>query len=306
MQTQNSNKQVPLLVGIGELLWYLLPGGRRLGGAPANFAYHAAQQGAEAYAISAIGDDTEGLDILSEIKNKQMSTEYLAIVQGQSTGTVTVELNDGFPAYIIHAPVAWDFIPFEDRIAALARKADAVCFGTLAQRGEVSAATIRRFIAHTRPDCLKIFDVNLRQHFFNREVIELSLKQCNLLKISDEELPVVAELLGLHGNAEKSISQLLQRYNLKYVVLTKGVKGSEFSDENAYITVPAFKFGPKIDTVGCGDSFTAVLATGLLIGLAPADAMRHASMIAGIVCASAGAMPEIPEELKIRCHPLEV
>lgn len=292
--------KTPIVVGIGEVLWDLLPKGRRLGGAPANFAYHASMQGAEAYAVSAIGDDTDGCDILAELRCKGQSTEYIATLPQRSTGTVTVELVNGIPNYTIHAPVAWDFIPFSAQLERLAQKADAVCFGTLAQRGDVSAATIRSFLSHTRPDCLKIFDVNLRQKFYSAELVDSSLRQCTMLKISDEELPVVAELLGFEeGGDETVISALMCRYGLKYAVLTRGGDGSVFSDGQTFTAVSACDFGPKVDTVGCGDSFTAALTVGLLFGLAPEKAMLHASKIAGLVCASPGAMPEIPEELRI-------
>lgn len=295
----NKINNVPVVVGIGEVLWDLLPEGRRLGGAPANFAYHAAMQGVEAYAVSAVGDDVNGRELLVELRGKKLSTEYIAELPLQSTGTVTVKLDDGMPSYIIHAPVAWDFIYWNDQLERLARQADAVCFGTLAQRGNVSAKTIRRFLDHTRPDCLKVFDVNLRQTFFSKDVIEASLRQCNLLKVSDEELPVVTELLGMYGADEVVISELTRRYNLKYVVLTRGKDGSVFYDGKNVIAIPAYDYGPKVDTVGCGDSFTATLTAGLLFGLIPEAVMRHASKIAGLVCASAGAMPEIPDELKL-------
>ncbi len=291
--------KIPTVVGIGEVLWDLLPEGRRIGGAPANFAFHAAMQGAEACSVSAIGDDPDGRDIIAELRNKGQSTEYIATLPQRKTGTVTVELANGMPSYTIHAPAAWDFIPFSAHLKRLAPEADAVCFGTLAQRGDVSAATIRCFLSHTRSDCLKIFDVNLRQKFYSAELVDSSLRQCNLLKISDEELPVVAELLCFDGSDESVISALMCRYGLKYTVLTRGGDGSVFSDGRTFTAFPACNFGPKVDTVGCGDSFTAVLTAGLLFGLPPEKAMRHASRIAGLVCASQGAMPEIPDKLRI-------
>ena len=291
--------RIPVIIGIGEALWDLLPEGRRLGGAPANFAYHAAIQGAEAYAVSAIGDDLDGHDILSELMDKKLSPEYIATLPEQHTGTVTIKLNDGIPSYTIHAPVAWDFIPFTNKLAMLAAKADAVCFGTLAQRENVSADTIRRFLAHTRSGCLKVFDINLRQKFYSAELIDASLRQCDLLKISDEELPVAADLLGLDGSDESIISGLMRRYSMKYIVLTRGKDGSVFFDGNVFLKIPAYGSGPIVDTVGCGDAFTATLTAGLLLGLVPADAMHHASRIAGLVCAKPGAMPEIPDEFRI-------
>ena len=295
--------QKPVVVGIGELLWDLLPGGRRLGGAPANFAYHAAAQGMNAYAVSAVGDDQAGRDIFVELRSKALATDYVACLPEPKTGTVTVALANGIPAYTIHAPVAWDFIPFSESLAQLAAQADAVCFGTLAQRHEISAATIRRFLSLTRPDCLKVFDVNLRQQFFSAQRIEASLEQCDLLKISDEELPVVASLLKISGDDRGILLDLLRRYHLRQVVLTKGKDGSLFSDGQRFLEIPAFAFGPTIDTVGCGDAFTATLTAGLLSGQAPETAMRQASRVAGLVCANAGAMPEIPEDFRFSSPP---
>ena len=179
----------------------------------------------------------------------------------------------------------------------------AVCFGTLAQRHEVSAATIRRFLSLARPDCLKVFDVNLRQHFFSARLIEASLGQCDLLKISDEELPVVASLLKISGDERGILLELLRRYNLRQVVLTKGKDGSLFCDGQTFLEIPAFTFGPTLDTVGCGDAFTATLTAGLLSGRAPEIAMRQASRVAGLVCANSGAMPEIPENFRFSSPP---
>ncbi len=291
-------KGMPLIVTIGEILWDLLPTGRCLGGAPGNFAYHATQQGARAYTVSAVGNDQEGKDIISTLEDKGLSTDYLATVQNYPTGSVSVELEDGIPNYNIHAPVAWDYIPFEDKLIELANKADAVCFGTLAQRSEISSATIKRFLANTRSDCLKVFDVNLRQNFFNYEILTTSLSECDLLKISDEELPVIASLLDLSGSKESMIVELTKCHGFKSLVFTQGKDGSIFYDGENFISISAHEYGPMVDTVGCGDSFTATLTVGLLWGITPGKAMRHASKIAGLVCASNGAMPKIPENMK--------
>lgn len=292
----------PVVVGIGEVLWDLLPEGRRLGGAPANFAFHAQQQGTTAFAVSAVGDDYDGQAIIDELVSRGLATEYIAMVSAYSTGTVSVELSDGIPSYKIHAPVAWDFIPWGEHLKTLAGLADAVCFGTLAQRNESSSATIQRFLTHTRPDCLKVFDVNLRQNFYNPELIETSLKLCDLLKISDEELPKVADLFGLNGTEDSIAAELLKMYNLIYLVLTKGKDGGILYYKDKVERVPAYDYGPRVDTVGCGDSFTSALTVGLLLGLPAEEAMTHASRIAGLVCASHGAMPDIPHEYRLVMH----
>ncbi len=293
------NVETPLVVTIGEVLWDLLPDGRRLGGAPANFAYHAKQQGIEAFVISAVGDDIDGQAVFDEIASRNLSTRYLATVPEYHTGTVGVELADGIPSYIINAPVAWDFIPWSAQLKQLAQQADAVCFGTLAQRKTISGTTIKRFLKHTRSSCLKVFDINLRNDFYSKDIIKSSLELCDMLKISDEELPVVADIFGLTGNDDSIAAELLRLHHLKYLVLTKGKKGSTLYCGTRIIHVPAYDYGPVIDTVGCGDSFTAALTAGLLLELSPETAMFHASKLAGFVCASSGAMPKIPTEMKI-------
>lgn len=292
-------KRKPIVVGIGEVLWDLLPNTRRLGGAPANFAYHAGQQGAAACAVSAIGRDSDGEAIIAEFRQRGLDTDYLLKVNDAPTGTVCVELSNGIPSYQIHAPVAWDFIPWSESQEALAQKADAVCFGSLAQRGGVSRETIRRFLACTPPACLKVFDVNLRQNFHSPELIESSLAQCNMLKVSDEELPVLAEIFALGGDDDAVASKLIKRCKLRALVLTRGGNGATFYDGKTVVRVPATDLGPQVDTVGCGDAFTATLTAGLLQGLSSEAAMTHASRIAGLVCASSGAMPGIPAELKL-------
>ena len=290
------NKKL-LVVSIGEILWDFLPEGRRLGGAPANFAYHAAVQGMNACAVSAVGNDQAGQDILSALKSKKLRTEYVYTLPEHPTGTVTVELAGGIPSYTIHEQAAWDYIPFTDELAQLAKQADAVCFGTLAQRNAVSAATIRDFLNSTRPDCLKVCDVNLRGNFFSAELIDASLRHCDLLKISDEELPAAAELLGMTCSSKAFISGLTERYNLKYAVLTKGKDGSIFYDGNEFREFPVYNYGAVVDTVGCGDSFCAVFLAGLLSCRLPEEAMLNAAKVAGFVASRSGALPEIPESL---------
>jgi fructokinase len=289
-----------IVVGIGEVLWDILPEGKRIGGAPANFAYHAAQQGVTSYVVSAIGNDPDGKGIINELKNSGLSVEYLEKNSDFPTGTVSVELKDGIPSYVIHEPVAWDYIPWNSSLEELAHKTDAVCFGTLAQRNDTSANTIQAFLKHTRSDCFKVFDINLRQDFYCPELIESSLNLCDLLKLSDEELPIIANMLGLQGDDNELATALMKRFELKYMVLSKGKDGACFYDRAQTISSPSFDYGPKVDTVGCGDSFTAVLTVGLLEGLDPVVAMNYSSRIAGLVCSSAGAMPEIPDSLKIQ------
>jgi fructokinase len=183
------NRAVPVAVGLGEILWDLLPTGRQLGGAPANVGWHLKQLGAAAFVVSSVGTDALGTDICAYMDRYGLTKEYLSIDDKHPTGTVEVKLDKGLPSYIIHENAAWDYIPWTSKLAQLARDCDAVCFGTLAQRGQ-SRDTIQKFLTLTRNDCLRIFDINLRQSYYTKELILASLSRANVLKINDEELRV--------------------------------------------------------------------------------------------------------------------
>ena len=216
-----SSRKRPLVVGLGEVLWDLLPSGKQLGGAPANFAYHARILGAEAYVASSVGNDADGREILAELDRLGLDRHAVSIDPAHPTGTVSVELDSqGKPAYIIHKDVAWDHIALTPHALALARRADVVCFGTLAQRCLQSRATIAAFLAATRESCLRIFDINLRQHFYNEQIVMAGLRAADVLKLNDEELPIVARLLGIHGGEERQLRTLLISYGLRSVALT--------------------------------------------------------------------------------------
>lgn len=189
-----------IVAGLGEVLWDLLPDGKQLGGAPANFAYHAKALGAEAWVVSRVGDDGLGREIVARMDGLKLKRECLTVDPEHATGTVSVELDGaGLPKYMIHENVAWDFIPVTDELLDLARRADAVCYGTLGQRGRVSREAIRAFLGTTREDCLRVFDINLRQHFFDREILDWTLRKSTVVKFNDEELPVVAATVGLEA-----------------------------------------------------------------------------------------------------------
>ena len=213
------------IVGIGEILWDMLPSGKALGGAPANFAYHAGRLGEEGWAVSAVGDDALGREILDLVKSKGLRN--LIAVTDKPTGTVQVELDDrGVPAYNIMEDVAWDNIPFTPEMEELAKRADAVCFGSLVQRMN-SRSSVMRFIRAMRPDALKVFDINLRQHYYSCEVLEESLMLADILKINDEEIRIVAGMLGLSDDAVTACRELIGNFGLRLVILTKGPEGSE-------------------------------------------------------------------------------
>ena len=277
-----------VIVGIGEILWDMLPGGKALGGAPANFAYHASRLGEEGWAVSAVGDDPLGAEIMEIVAEKRLN--HLIAVTDQPTGTVRVSLDaKGVPSYNITADVAWDNIPFTPEMEALAVRADAVCFGSLVQR-MASRDSVLRFLRATRPEALRVFDINLRQHYYSREVIDESLKLADILKINDEEIRIVADMFGLGDDDTAACRALIARYGLQLVILTKGADGSEVITEDESFPQKAGKV-KVVDTVGAGDSFTAAFVVAYLRGLSLSDAQRLANETAAYVCSCKGAMP---------------
>ena len=285
-----------IIVGIGEILWDVFPNGKVLGGAPANFAYHVSQFGFEGYAVSAIGNDELGAELVNCLSNKKL--KYLIETTPFTTGTVQVTLSgNGIPQYEICENVAWDNIPFTPAMEALARKTQTVCFGSLAQRSSVSRKTINRFLDCLPETALKIFDINLRQSFYTLELIEHALDRCNILKINDDEVLIVGQLFGWESKSELEIcNQLLHSCDLKMVVLTKGTQGSYVVTQ----TETSFKPTPLVevaDTVGAGDSFTAAFVSSLLGGQSISNAHQIAVDASAYVCTQHGAMPVLPESL---------
>ena len=287
------------IVGMGEALWDCLPEGRKIGGAPANFAYHVGQFGFESLAVSAIGDDELGREIVEKFNQRNLNFRLETVAY--PTGTVQVTLDDkGIPCYEIMENVAWDNIPYSSELESIARDCRAVCFGSLAQRSEVSRRTINRFLDEMPDDedTYKIFDINLRQHFYCKETVVNSLNKCNVLKINDEELVVVSEMFGLGGlSAEQVCRKILSEYNLKMLILTCGTNGSYvYTADNV-----SFQPTPKVevaDTVGAGDSFTGSFVASILKGKSISEAHKRAVEVSAFVCTQNGAMPRLPEELK--------
>ncbi len=283
------------VVGLGEVLWDVLPEGKKLGGAPANFAYHAGQFLGmnNTIAVSALGNDKLADETIEALKEHGLN-DLLPRVP-YPTGTVQVQLDEqGIPTYDIKENVAWDNIPFDDDIVEIARNCRAVCFGSLAQRNVVSRQTIQKFLDATPADCLKIFDINLRQQFYTQEVIRESLQRCNILKINDEELVLIGRMFGYPGlDIENKCWLILGKYNLDMLVLTCGTNGS-------YVFSPgqmSFQETPKVtvaDTVGAGDSFTGSFCAAILNGRPVAEAHKLAVEVSAYVCTQNGAMPVIP------------
>ena len=285
------------IVGLGEALWDVLPDGKKLGGAPANFAYHAAQFGLDTIAISALGEDKLAEETIDALKEHNLN--YLMPRVPYPTGTVQVTLTgDGIPTYDIKENVAWDNIPLTDEMLEVAKNARAVCFGSLAQRNVVSRENIHKFLDATPDDCVKIFDINLRQQFYSKEVIKESLKRCNILKINDEELVLIGRMFGYPGlDIENKCWLILGKYNLDMLVLTCGTNGS-------YVFTPgqmSFQETPKVevaDTVGAGDSFTGSFVGSILNGKPVPEAHKTAVQVSAFVCTQNGAMPVVPDRLK--------
>lgn len=286
-----------IVVGMGEALWDVLPEGKKIGGAPANFAYHVSQFGLPSCVVSAIGDDALGKEIIENFTSKGL--DQLIAEVPYPTGTVQVEIDQtGIPLYDIKENVAWDNIPYTEHLDALAKRTKAICFGSLAQRNVVSRETINHFL-DTMPkddDSLIVFDVNLRQGFYNKEILCKSMQNCNILKINDEELITVSRMFGYPGiDLQDKCWILLGKYNLKMLILTCGINGS-------YVFTPgnvSFQPTPKVevaDTVGAGDSFTAAFIASILKGKSVTEAHSIAVKTSAYVCTQKGAMPILPPE----------
>ena len=290
------NNTKDIVVGMGEALWDVLPEGKKIGGAPANFAYHVSQFGLPSCVVSAVGEDALGKEIVENFTSKGLN--QLIDEVPYPTGTVQVEIDPaGIPQYDIKENVAWDNIPYTDLLADLAGRTKAVCFGSLAQRNVVSRDTINSFL-DAMPDTdgtLKVFDVNLRQGFYTKEILCNSMKRCNILKINDEELVAVSRMFGYPGiDLQDKCWILLGKYNLRMLILTCGINGS-------YVFTPgnvSFQPTPKVevaDTVGAGDSFTAAFIASILKGKSVAEAHSLAVRTSAFVCTQKGAMPILPK-----------
>ncbi len=282
-----------VVIGIGEILWDLLPESKQLGGAPANFAYHAMALGAQSYIVSAVGCDDSGREILEHVLRVGLDPEYIAVDPKYPTGTVTVQVDaKGIPSFIIHEGVAWDNIVLTGSARNLAATADAVCFGTLAQRSKTSRRSILRLLELVPTDCLCIYDVNLRQSYYSKEIVLESLRRCNVLKLNDQELPVIAGLLSISGSESEILQRMIREYDLKLVALTLGEKGSRLACPGDVSFMDALKV-PVVDTVGAGDAFTAALTVGLLEQLPLRVIHENATRLAGFVCTQHGAIAEM-------------
>ena len=277
----------PIVIGIGEYLWDVLPTGKKAGGAPVNFAFHASQNGAEGWGISAVGDDELGKELLEVTKAHGIN--ILAPTVNYPTGTVNVTLVNGQPDYEICEGVAWDHIPLSYDAVELAQKASAISFGTLAQRSEESRRSTAELISLAPKDALIVYDINLRQHFYNKQVIEQSLRMSNILKINDEEIEVVKPMFALEGKSYDEVCEFfMSEFGLRIVILTGGDKFSSVYSEEGVSTIKTPKV-EVVDAVGAGDAFSGAFIGSLLNGKTIREAHELAVDTAAYVCTQAGA-----------------
>jgi fructokinase len=302
-ETRRSRREAPigpfLIVGLGELLWDLLPDGRKLGGAPANFAYHARALGDEGLPVSRIGADPLGRELGARLDELGLPASYVQVDPQRPTGTVHVALDArGVPTFTITPEVAWDHLAWEPLLAALAARADAVCFGSLAQRSPVSRDTIRAFLSATRLACLRVFDVNLRQSWWSAEVLRDSLARSSIVKLNEAELPVVLEALGLPtgGGIQEGCRALREAFDLALACLTLGPEGSLLCTASELVRSPGVKV-EVLDTVGAGDAFTAVLCHHWLRGSPLERTAEAANRYGAWVATQAGPTPAAPASL---------
>jgi len=288
------------IVGIGEVLWDLLPSGPQLGGAPANFAYHAHALGARATVVTRVGNDTLGSDIRLRFKQLGIPDETIQVDETAPTGTVTVSLSgDGIPHFDIREQVAWDRLSVTESALTAVRKADAICFGTLVQRSESARISVQKLVTAASPEALRVFDVNLRQNYFSRGLIGESLRLANVLKLNERELLILAELFGLTGSTRQQIEVLARKFGLRLVALTRGPAGSLLFQAGQWSDCPSVPI-QIVDTVGAGDAFTAALVSGLLRKMPLDEINALADEIARYVCSFAGATPPLPDQFPKR------
>lgn len=286
------------VIAIGEIVWDCLPSGKQLGGAPLNFAFFAKELGADAYAVSAVGNDELGDETLSVATTTGVCLDYVQR-NDLPTSRVLVTLNNaGIPQYEIVEGVAWDAISVADEALELVADASVICWGSLAQRSEKSRESVLALLDAAPDTCVKVFDINIRQHYYTREIIEASLMRANILKLNEDELPLVAQMLGVEGNEKEVVLALMDIYSLKYLIYTHGADFSEvYSADGEYSHVPT----PKVsvaDTVGAGDSFTAVFVTSLLLGKSMKESHELAVDVSAFVCTQNGAINPLPDHIR--------
>ena len=293
-------KKTPLTISLGEILWDVLPDGKVLGGAPSNVAWHAAQLGADAHVVSAVGDDDLGHEILDSLRAMRLDVGTIAVLPGIRTSTVDAVLDaSGNATYTIHENVAWDHLPVTDAVLALAARADAINFGSLGQRHAAGRASTHAILDAVGPDAIKIFDINLRPPFIDRGILDAGLARATVVKMNHDELPILAGMFGWAGDPEAGMGQLLEAYpGVRHLVVTKGADGAWWRTRKELHTMRPPAVEKLQDTIGAGDSVTAACMMGLLRGWREADILKAAMDISSFVCSRRGGTPELPNKIK--------
>jgi fructokinase len=295
----NNFESLPLVIGLGELLWDCFGAERRPGGAPANVAFQANQLGCQGPVVSRVGQDALGTELLDFLNQQHLSTEHVQIDQEFPTGTVTVEFTDANdPQYTIHEQVAWDHLEFSGTLSALMKQTRAVCFGTLAQREESSRESIHQCLAATSPDCLIVYDINLRQHYYDRSWIERSLSAAKVVKLNQEEVDILSGLLKVApGDLKQFADHIQQAYEVEAVCITRGAEGCLIFTGDQQYDIPGTPV-EVADAVGAGDAFTAALISRRLLDWPWEKAAFFANRVGGLVASHSGAMPVLRAEFE--------
>lgn len=290
--------QQRIVIGLGELLWDVFPDGKRPGGAPANVAFQANQLGCYGMVISRVGTDADGDELCQFLDSQSLDRSLVQQDSAHPTGKVTVSVTNGQPSYIIHENVAWDFIERTDDLISTAQRASGVCFGTLAQRSPTSRETVQEVVRNVPEDALRVFDVNLRQQFYTKEIIAESLHLANVMKLNDEEVRILGPLLDLSTDMAEFSQQVRDQYDLKLICVTRGANGCLVTDHEQTHEVPGHPV-QVADTVGAGDAFTAGFIFAQLEGWPVGVSGRFANRVGGLVASSQGAMPDLRDRFAV-------
>lgn len=288
----------PCVVAIGAVLWDVFPDGERLGGAPANFAVHAAALGARSTMVSCVGDDARGKAALEILSERDVAIDAVQVHAHRPTGSVNVILVDGQPTYEIVEGVAWDAITWCSELAPIAQSAHALCFGTLDQRAAQSRQAITNFLDAASPDCLRVLDINFRQHYHTDEIVRESLIRADVLKLNDEEVVLLRDYVGGEEDVDAFLTDICARFDLRCVILTLGEQGCRILGEDG-ICRAIGKRQQVVNTVGAGDAFTAAYVMHLLAGAPIQICAEQANAVGGFVTTQDGGMPPLPARFRV-------
>lgn len=294
----SNEQEPPLLVAIGAVLWDVFPDGKRLGGAPANFAVHAAALGARSALVSCVGDDARGREAVEILKGHCVSTNAVQVDALRPTGTVPVTLLNGQPSYEIVEGVAWDAIGWRSELALLAQTAHAICFGTLDQRAQESQQTILRFLDAASPACLRVLDVNFRQHYHCNDVVHHSLERADVLKLNDDEVPLLRKYVGGSEDVDEFLRDVLTRFDLRFAIMTLGEQGCRVVGKEGVFAARGEKQA-VVNTVGAGDAFTAAFISCFINGANLQLCAEKANLVGGFVTTQDSGMPNLPPSFRV-------